>query len=1138
MRNQLLRTLTLFASLFLATSSIQAGFVYGDDLGLGVQPGTTAYNILKLAISDLAEMNPEAGNDLWKMLNNPEGSQLNIGLPVTNAGAQIDTSGALTLADGEPGVEGDGINVNNDVLYGRYQDSEGHWHNSFDPDNPSTCSGSSWNNLVSALAHEWVHCTSNAQTRPMPNSANHSAITDYCWEKPAYEKQMEVLLALGERDGFYNGPNGPTKTYLERLEQELARKRKAAEEEMWRKGFGGDFSLRPSRTGAGGCFFAGARNTANEPVITAWSVDGNMLYCSDPSEEVGVACALPFNQALDFRPVRNLPRGSDHTILFIAGIYEGTGVILGIEISEAEIVRTVLHLEIAGCEPWSLSYRGSDGSLWMLDGANQTIRTIIDIDGDFIPDILTPLPYATANEWPILKNAQQIASYTDYPGIGVAPVGNAPHDVIQLQQPITFLLDADNDGLADGAVEKRMGELAAFCPRFSISPNASALSCSLIGVAGAVVTLIGCDVAGGPSGEVLGSVTIGADFKAEMVLTRPLIEGEYILLSDPVHDLLHEAAPYPVPPTGTNRPPIVQAPCWQMTWQTTQEGSAVHFDATGTFDPDGNDLNFTWQWLQNSYHDALTLGYGPILDTVLPPGIQPIRLIVDDGTAAIWTYCYAGVLPNGMPVAHANPITVHYGVATTLDASSSTDPDVGDTIVQYCWSCDSNEEYAITSVAATLPVSWEQLTDLLGEDPLKLNSPYPLTLIVTDTHGGTGTTYTTLTLFNVPPTIDPIADVVTNYDDMISVGVTVHDIDSPMSSLVVTATSSNQAIVKDSKIVASGTGTARTLDIIPELTTSGGDVIITVTVTDDGALSASTQFKLTVTKYQPDLSLRPSTVASYSGIGVYNLDGTEQTVGSYVSKNSVVSYFVHVQNKGNTPDTFIITGTSAPAGWSVVYKINNSSGMDITTYVTKTGWTTPIVKPGSLVTIAIYVKASPTVMGNTTAIQTVTVTSDGEATKQDVGVIESTRVPEYKADLSLRPSTIASYTGIGVYNLDGVRQTVGQTVIKNKIVSYFIHVQNKGNAPDTFTITSTSAPAGWSVVYKINNSNGTVITTDVTGAGWMTPLVNANGLVTVAVYIIPGSTVIGGTTATQTVTVTSNGDASQQDVGVIHTIVM
>lgn len=738
------------ALLLICARPIQAGFSQGDDIGDSIQQGSTEYNLLTRAINDLAAVNPQAAKDLGLMLNNPEGFQLNVGLAVTNEGAQIDTSGGLTLADGQPGVAGDGININRDVLLGRQKDAEGHWSNTFDPDTPSTCNGSNWNNLVSVLAHEWVHASANAAEHPMP-SANHSAITDYCWEKPAYEKQMEVLRALGEHDGFYPGPQGPTKTYLERLEQELARKRKAAIEEMWRKGFGGDFAIHPTGAGAGGCYYIGARNATGDPTTVIWTVDGNILYCIDPNENLGAALVLPFERALDFRPVLSLPRESEHTMLFIAGIREGMGVVLGIEIHEASVVRTALHLEIPGCEPWSLAYRGVDGSLWLLDGANQAIRTIVDSDGDYVPNTLASTPFATASEWPPLENAQQIVAYANHAGIGIMPVGHSPHDVLQLWQPLTFLTDNNGDGVADASVESVMGAQASLCPRFATNPDAGATACPVVGISGALVSLISCDATGHPTGETIGSVVISNDFTATMSLARPLAEGEYVLLNDPAHEIGHEATPYRVPSTGTRRPPVVTAPSWQMAWQTSPDGALLHFDASGTIDPDGDPMTFTWQWLQDSYSSAPTLGTGPTLDIVLPPGIHPIRLIVDDGVDAIWTYCYAGVLPNQMPVARTVATLFHFGTTVILDGSASTDADIGDVIVQYRWSSDDHPESAITSVSPSIQLDWEEVASLLGGGPLQIEHAYPLTLTVTDSHGGTGIAHTSVTITDIAP---------------------------------------------------------------------------------------------------------------------------------------------------------------------------------------------------------------------------------------------------------------------------------------------------------------------------------------------------------------------------------------------------
>ncbi|MBA4057194.1 MAG: hypothetical protein C0490_20950, partial [Marivirga sp.] len=73
---------------------------------------------------------------------------------------------------------------------------------------------------------------------------------------------------------------------------------------------------------------------------------------------------------------------------------------------------------------------------------------------------------------------------------------------------------------------------------------------------------------------------------------------------------------------------------------------------------------------------------------------------------------------------------------------------------------------------------------------------------------------------------------------------TVQDIDHSTSTLVVTATSSNNAVVSNSKITISGDGQERTLNIVPE-DGAFGETMITVTV-NDGTSNVEYQFKITI----------------------------------------------------------------------------------------------------------------------------------------------------------------------------------------------------------------------------------------------------------------------------------------------------
>ena len=280
---------------------------------------------------------------------------------------------------------------------------------------------------------------------------------------------------------------------------------------------------------------------------------------------------------------------------------------------------------------------------------------------------------------------------------------------------------------------------------------------------------------------------------------------------------------------------------------------------------------------------------------------------------------------------------------------------------------------------------------------------------------------------------------------------------------------------------------------------------------------------------RPDLFVRPSTVTSYIGSGVYNLDGTNQTVGLTVANGVKATYYVTVRNTGNVADTFTITGPIAPSGWTVEYKLGATV---ITGAVTTTGWTTPLLNPTATVLMTVYVTPSSGTFGGVVATQTITVTSNSDPTKQDVGVLNTTLPVVIRPDLQLRPSTVTTYIGSGVYNLDGANQTVGLTVANGAKATYFITLKNNGNIPDTFTITGPAAPVGWTVTY---NYGATIITDAVTTTGWVTPVLNPAATILISIYVTPGSSTIGGTVVTQTMTVTSGADPAKQDVGVLNT---
>jgi VCBS repeat-containing protein len=90
-----------------------------------------------------------------------------------------------------------------------------------------------------------------------------------------------------------------------------------------------------------------------------------------------------------------------------------------------------------------------------------------------------------------------------------------------------------------------------------------------------------------------------------------------------------------------------------------------------------------------------------------------------------------------------------------------------------------------------------------------------------------------------------VADQSTNEDTATgAIGITVGDVDNAAAGLVVTASSSNQALVTDANLVLGGSGTGRTLVATPEAD-ANGTTTITLTVSD-GNLTATDTFVLTV----------------------------------------------------------------------------------------------------------------------------------------------------------------------------------------------------------------------------------------------------------------------------------------------------
>jgi|GEM_PF-1533643 len=187
-------------------------------------------------------------------------------------------------------------------------------------------------------------------------------------------------------------------------------------------------------------------------------------------------------------------------------------------------------------------------------------------------------------------------------------------------------------------------------------------------------------------------------------------------------------------------PPVANAGPDQTAHATSGGYASVALDGSGSYDPDGSSLQYSWTWTAGAqtYHAT---GVKPTLQ--LPVGQHVIQLIVFDGglysdpdTVQI-TVLQAGGLP---PVANAGPDQTASapagGYATvTLDGSSSYDPEGSS--LQYLWTWSIGAQtYHTTGVKPTLqlPVG-QHVIQLTVNDGTSSSYPDSVKITVLQTGG-------------------------------------------------------------------------------------------------------------------------------------------------------------------------------------------------------------------------------------------------------------------------------------------------------------------------------------------------------------------------------------------------------------------
>lgn len=299
--------------------------------------------------------------------------------------------------------------------------------------------------------------------------------------------------------------------------------------------------------------------------------------------------------------------------------------------------------------------------------------------------------------------------------------------------------------------------------------------------------------------------------------------------------------------------------------------------------------------------------------------------------------------------------------------------------------------------------------------------------------------------------------------------------------------------------------------------------------------------------WQPDLWIRFAG-SPWVGDNVYSVDGTGQTASQSITPWGSITYYLRLQNDGETPDSYTLVGGGATPVWPVSYFDDWAGGVDITTAVFAGTWTSPVLAPGQYMNLRVVIGTTVYTPGGAVKQFMVRATSVGNPAARDVVRQVSTLTPRTRPDGQIRPAGDFAWLGNDLYNTTGLGQTAALTTSTFEVFAqaegpvsatavYYIRAQNDGNITDMLNIQGGAGGAGWTVAYYDALVGGTDITAAVTsGGGWVSPAVSALLYQAIRVEVTADWTVASGATLNTRVTCRSVGEpAAPPDVVVAST---
>ena len=505
--------------------------------------------------------------------------------------------------------------------------------------------------------------------------------------------------------------------------------------------------------------------------------------------------------------------------------------------------------------------------------------------------------------------------------------------------------------------------------------------------------------------------------------------------------------PTPTPTPTANSPPDAS---FSPTSGTYGVSESITFDASTTFDRDGNIATYEWE-----FDDGRTATGEVAPHSYNSTGSYDVTLTVTDTDGAVDTITHTLTITTTPPVVSFTPddgSTFYRGEIITFDASKSSDWD--GTITEYNWDFDSDGSTDATG-------------RILTHD-YQTAGVYDATLTVIDDDGNSISKTHALTIQRTAPT----ASFTPGNGATFMRGTTVMFDASNSNDLDGTIEEYQWDFESDGTVDATGETTSHAYSVT-------GAVDVTLTVIDDNGETGTVTHTYNILNNPPVAAFDPADGSRFEQNSVVNFDAS----ASDDSDGTITQYEWDFNDDG------VIDATGVSPSWT--YAGAGSYGVTLT--VTDDNGDTDSEIHGININSLPYVSFTPSSGANFDRDETITF--DGSASGDSDGTIE-----EYRWDFgndgtidATGPTTTRSYSTLGSYDItltvvdnNGATQSATHTINirNNPPVAEFSPADGsryaQGDGID-FDATASNDPDGTIVEYRWDfDSDGTTDSTEPT----------------------------------------------------------